>query len=211
MATKKIIFFTASRAATVDENAAIAEIEALAVSAYSLSIRTIYDGTDPAYGNDDDGDARNEVADYVAGTIPATGYYHGLPVFNPDAPPVDLPATDAIVSNAEVVSITNSAGADGHNATAAVAANAITSLKLAATVAMVDTADAVVVHNSAGAAVAGAHVAEVAAGVLSDVKLAATIAPIANGAALVVPVTGAYVTTATVTVANGVVTGIVLS
>lgn len=117
----------------------------------------------------------------------------------------------ATVATGDVLSIKNSAGADGHNATAVVTDGDIASLKLAATVAMVDNADVVAVKNSAGSAVAGSHVAEVALGVLTDVKLAATIAPVANGAALVIPVTGAYLTTATVTVALGVVTGIVLS
>ena len=43
------------------------------------------------------------------------------------------------------------------------------------------------------------------------VKLAATVAMVDNGDALVIPVTGVYATTATISVANGVPTAIVLS
>lgn len=114
-------------------------------------------------------------------------------------------------NDGDTVAVVNSAGADSHDATATVTAGSLTNVKLAATVAMVDQGDTVTVQNSTGAAVAGTHTATVAAGVVSNVKLAATIAPVANGAALTVPVTGTYTTTATVSVANGVVTGIVLS
>lgn len=124
---------------------------------------------------------------------------------------VKLAATVAMVDNTDTVAVVNSAGADSHNATAAVAAGVVTNLVLPATVAFVDNADTVTIQNSAGAAVAGSHTATVAAGVVSNVKLAATVAPVSNGAALTVPVTGTYATTATVSVANGVVTGIVLS
>lgn len=125
---------------------------------------------------------------------------------------VNLPATLAGVSNTDTVHVQNSAGADQHDGTAAVAAGALTAVKLAATTALVDNADAVTVHNSAGSAVAGAHTAEVAAGVLTDVKLAATVAPVADGATLTgVAPSGAYTDTVTFTVANGVITGIALS
>lgn len=117
----------------------------------------------------------------------------------------------AEINNGDTVAVVNSAGADSHDATATVTAGSLTNVKLAATVAMVDQGDTVTVQNSTGAAVAGTHTATVAAGVVSNVKLAATIAPVANGAALTVPVTGTYTTTAIVSVANGVVTGIVLS
>ena len=70
----------------------------------------------------------------------------------------------------------------------------------------------VTVHNSAGTNVAGTHVAEVSGGNLTDVKLAASIAPVANGLALTgVTPTGTYTDTVTFTVANGVITAIVLS
>lgn len=124
---------------------------------------------------------------------------------------IQMPATMGFVDQGDNVNVFNSAGADSHVASATVAAGVVSQLKLAATVAMVDQADAVAVHNSAGTNIAGAHTAEVAVGVLTDVKLAATVAAITNAQALVVPVTGVYVTTVTVNVANGVVTGIVLS
>lgn len=68
---------------------------------------------------------------------------------------------------------------------------------------------AVPVVNSAGTAVAGTHTATVAGSTLTNVKLAATVATVAN-ASTFPGVTGTG-TTATFTVANGVITGIVLS
>lgn len=81
-----------------------------------------------------------------------------------------LPSGSAAVANADTVAVVNSAGANSHNATAAVTA-----------------------------------------GVLTNVKLAATAAIVDNSQQLTVPVTGVYATKATLTVANGVVTAIVLS
>lgn len=78
-------------------------------------------------------------------------------------------------------------------------------------------ADAVVngqscpVQNSAGAAQHNATATVGSNGVLSSLRLAATAAIVDDAQALTVPVTGTYTTTATLTVANGVVTGIVLS
>lgn len=67
------------------------------------------------------------------------------------------------------------------------------------------------VKNSAGSkTVAGATI-DVVAGAVEDVNLPATAALLTTAQALVVPVTGSYATTATVTVAGGVVTAIVLS
>ncbi|WP_455296450.1 hypothetical protein [Brucella pituitosa] len=117
----------------------------------------------------------------------------------------------AVVANGATVSVRNSAGANAKSATAVVTGTTLTGVNLPATTAMLDNAGAVTIQNSAGAAVAGSHTATVAAGVISNVKLAATIAPVANNAALTVPVTGTYATTATITVAAGVITGIALS
>lgn len=76
---------------------------------------------------------------------------------------------------------------------------------------IVNAGDTTSVKNSAASkTVAGASL-EFAAGVLDHVKLPATAALHTNGQALVVPVTGVYATTATLTIAAGVVTGIVLS
>lgn len=122
-----------------------------------------------------------------------------------------LPATSAVVSNAGSVAVVNSASADSHNATATVAAGALTNVKLAATVAMVDNADAITMQNSAGTAIAGTHPATVTAGVVANVKLAATVAAVSNGVKVnAVSVTGSG-NFATFTVANGVITAIVLS
>lgn len=125
---------------------------------------------------------------------------------------VKLAATVAMVDQGDSVTMQNSAGtaiAGTHSAT--VTAGALANVKLAATVAPVTNSQSVTIQNSAGTAVAGTHAATVAAGVVSNIKLAATVAPVVNGAALTVPVTGTYTTTATISVANGVVTGIVLS
>jgi hypothetical protein len=125
---------------------------------------------------------------------------------------VALAATVAMVDNADVVAVVNSAGADSHNATATVSAGALTNVKLAATTALVDNTDVIVVHNSAGTVIAGSHTAEVAAGVVTDLKLAATVAGVVNGVALTgLTVSGAFTNTVTPTVANGVITGLVLS
>lgn len=66
------------------------------------------------------------------------------------------------------------------------------------------------VVNSAGDAPRSASLV-VVNGELDSVKLAATIATVANGEALGAAVSGSYVDTATVTVANGVITSIELS
>ena len=70
---------------------------------------------------------------------------------------------------------------------------------------------ATAVLNSAGADPHNSTVVVNNQGVLQGVNLAATAAIVDNGDALTVPVTGTYTTTATISVANGVVTGIVLS
>lgn len=68
----------------------------------------------------------------------------------------------------------------------------------------------VAVRNSAGADSHNAT-AVVTGGALTGVNLAATVALVDNADALVVPVTGTYATTATFTVAAGVITSIALS
>lgn len=122
------------------------------------------------------------------------------------------PATQATVSNGGNVPVKNSAGTVTKTGVATVAANAITGVALPAASAIIDNAAAnVVVQNSAGAAVSSAGVAAVAAGALTSVRLPATIATVANAAkvnAVSVTGTGNF---ATFTVANGVITAIVLS
>lgn len=78
------------------------------------------------------------------------------------------------------------------------------------TEAVVTDLDVISVANSAASKTVNGT-AHVAANAVTNIKLGATDAVISSAQALVVPVTGAYVTTATVTVALGVVTGIVLS
>lgn len=138
-----------------------------------------------------------------------SAFLHDAASKTPDAVS-GLPATSAVLANGATVAVRNSAGADSHNATAVVAAGAITGVNLAATVALLDTADTVPVQNSAGAAI-GTGTATVAAGVASNIRLPATVAGVTSGVKInagTVTGTGNF---ATITVANGVITGIVLS
>lgn len=126
---------------------------------------------------------------------------------------VSLPATQAVLTNAATYSVQNSSG--GVTVTgcpAVVAAGVLTALQLPSTRAIVSDAQAnLVVQNSAGAAITSAGVGTVASGALSNVKLPATIAAVANGTKYnAVSVTGSG-NFATFTVANGVITAIVLS
>lgn len=126
---------------------------------------------------------------------------------------VSLPAGTAVAANGGTVpgGVVNSAGADTHPATFTVTDGKITNVKItAATTGLVDQGDTVSVQNSAGANGIGST-AQVANGVITAVRLPAASAAVSNGAALTVPVTGAYTTTATIAVANGVITGITLS
>lgn len=83
-------------------------------------------------------------------------------------------------------------------------------ITLAATQVIVNDGAAIPVTNSVGT-ITVTGTANVAAGVLTNVSLPATDAIVTNAEALVVPVTGVIGTTATFTVAGGVITGIVLS
>lgn len=125
---------------------------------------------------------------------------------------VRLPITaDAVVNNG-TVSVRNYAGADAHTATAIISgAGVLTGFNLGASIAMVDNSDTLSVINSAGSNAHPAVAVVSTAGNVTGVRLAATAAMVDNGQALTVPVTGTYTTTATISVANGVVTGIVLS
>ena len=126
---------------------------------------------------------------------------------------VTLPATIATAVGGATVpgGVVNSAGGDTHPATYTVVGGKVTNVKItAATTALVDQADTVSVQNSVGLNGIGGT-AQVAAGVITSVRLPAASAAISNGAALNVPVTGTYTTTATIAIANGVITGITLS
>lgn len=122
-----------------------------------------------------------------------------------------LPATQALVSNGGNVNVKNSAGTVTKVGVATVAANAISGVALPATSAIVDSGSAPVMQNSAGTAIPGTSVRTVAAGAESNIKLPATVAPVVNGVKInAVSVTGTG-NFATITVANGVITAIVLS
>lgn len=76
-------------------------------------------------------------------TLPGTGTkdsritINAYSVDNPQ-PPAD---GTAVISDADTVSVTNSAGADGHDATVSITGNDIDSISFAGTVAMVDDGD----------------------------------------------------------------------
>jgi hypothetical protein len=236
MATKSIIFFTAGPVATSDELTAIGKLEAATEQPYSVkvfnglrspnygygieqcdyvagTIPTAYDAFDVidpdaipgAGGNVEDG--QNTLVRDISGT-----QVTGTCVVDDGAlTRVETGLNYRILHEGDGLALKTFQGVDiktlelsGFDATPVTA-------ELEATDAIVQNAQNITMQNSAGAAIAGNHPASVVNGVLSNVKLAATIAPVANGAALVVPVTGSYTTTATVTVANGVVTAIVLS
>lgn len=121
-----------------------------------------------------------------------------------------LPAGSVAVANGDTVAVRNSAGADSHNGTAVVTGSTLTGLNLASSVALVDNGDAITVNFGTGADVTGGTVA-VLNGVVVRANLPGTSAAVANGQQLTVPVTGTYASKATVSVSNGVVTGIALS
>lgn len=79
------------------------------------------------------------------------------------------------------------------------------------TTAVVGNGAAVVMKNSAGTTVGSNGTITVVGGVLTEAKAPATTALVVNAGAYTVPVTGSYATKATFTVANGVITAIVLS
>lgn len=114
----------------------------------------------------------------------------------------------ATVANGATVAVRDSSGGDSHNATAVVTGTTLTGVNLASTAAIVDNTDSISVVNSAGSSVNGQHNIVVNSGAVS-VRLASSVAPVTNGQT-VNGVTGSG-TTATISVANGVITGIVLS
>lgn len=78
MAAQKIIFFTAGEVATAGEKTDIDNLNALVGSPFEVVVRN--GSIPPVYGYG------VEEADYVSGTVPATGY-EGVPVADPDNPP----------------------------------------------------------------------------------------------------------------------------
>lgn len=125
--------------------------------------------------------------------------------------PATLPAGAAPVLDTATVAVVNSAGADSHNAIAAVAAGALTNVKLPATVAMADNGDSVAIQRSSGTAVGAAGTVVVANGVVTAVRPPATTALAVAGAQTGITVTGTYTSGVSFTIANGAITGITLS
>lgn len=121
------------------------------------------------------------------------------------------PSGTATLANAATVTVLPATGttpAQG-SATAAVTGNTLSGIRLAATAAVVTNSSTVPVQNSAGAAI-GTGTRTVAANAVTNVRLPATVAGVTNGTAVTCTVTGTYVNKFTPTVANGVITGIVL-
>lgn len=194
---KKIIFFTAGNVPT---SAEIAELQTLEdETSFAVFVRNGNDAAALKYGN------TLESCDLVAGTVPTL--YDDVPVYSPAG---ELPDGTAPVANDAAVSIRNSAGALAQSGKAVVTGNTLTGVNLPATATILANAGAVPLQNSAGTA-KGNGTAAVANGVVTSVRTPATSAIVANAEALTVPVTGTYETTATLTVAGGVVTGIALS
>lgn len=107
--------------------------------------------------------------------------------------------------------VQNSAGALATNATATVAANTLSNVRLPATSTIVANAGTLPLWNSAGTLITSGGTLTVANGVAGRLNMPAQVAAVVNAQALTVPVTGTYATKATFTVAGGVITGITLS
>lgn len=110
---KQIAYFTAGTLATVDEKAAIAKLNAIAVPAYQVTVMSAIQS--PNYG------AGPFPADFKAGSPPAA--YDAVPTIDPDAPPTpdNLPATQAVVNNAQKIT-----GVTGSGTVANIAVNPTT-------------------------------------------------------------------------------------
>lgn len=96
MAAKKLIYFTAGILPTNDELTAIGKLNTAADKPYDVTVMN--GAANTKYGETD----RIAPCDYVAGTVPTI--YNAKTVVNPDAIPVqNLPATQAIVTNAQKI------------------------------------------------------------------------------------------------------------
>jgi len=111
--TKQVIYFTAGPAPTGAETTAIGKLNALAAPAYQVTVMNGKEDTKYGYGK--------QATDYVAGTVPVN--YNTVTVINPDAPPSadNLPATQAIVNNAQKIT-----GVTGTGTVANIAVNPTT-------------------------------------------------------------------------------------
>ncbi|URA06798.1 hypothetical protein QAY89_gp33 [Xanthomonas phage Langgrundblatt1] len=110
-AKKKVIYFTAKDVPTSGEIADIAKLNAEAVAAYDVAVRS---AVRPMSSGGD-----LEACDYAAGTVPTA--YNAKPVIDPDAiPNQSLGATQAVIQAGTPIAIT------GGTVTFTVANNAIT-------------------------------------------------------------------------------------
>lgn len=119
-------------------------------------------------------------------------------------------AGGAVVTNGQNVTIQNSSGSESQVGTAVVASGNLSNVSLPATAAIITNGGVISVSNSAQSQSQNAT-CQISGGVPQWITFAATVAIVTNTEQLTVPVTGAYVTKATLTVANGVVTAIALS
>lgn len=123
-----------------------------------------------------------------------------------------LPATVAIAKGADAITIADASGTTAPGTLNPITAGALAGAKITAATSTINKqGDGINLQNSAGAAQGGQVTMQVAGGVAVGARMAATTSAVTNGQALTVPVTGTYTDTATVAVANGVVTGITLS
>lgn len=117
----KIIYFTAGAVATTDEKADIDKLNALTEVPFEVVVRRGDSVGTYSYG------AGLEASDYVSGTVPTA--FNARPVVDPDNPPSGLPATQAIVSNAQALAVPVT-GTYTTTATFTVAGGAITGIVL---------------------------------------------------------------------------------
>lgn len=111
-AKKKVIYFTAKDVPTSGEIADIAKLNAEAVAAYDVAVRS---AVRPMSSGGD-----LEACDYAAGTVPTA--YNAKPVIDPNAiPNQSLSSTQAIVTNGQTVT-----GVTGTGTTATITVNPTT-------------------------------------------------------------------------------------
>lgn len=124
---KKIIYFTAGAVATGPEKTAIDQLNAIVGSSFVVQVRNGAVPNEYAAGNE-------EVADYVAGTIPDNDYYEGLPVADPAAPPAPtVKARQKVISSGvgvPGVTLVGTAGA-GKTMTLTIVAGVVTTATFA--------------------------------------------------------------------------------
>lgn len=126
----------------------------------------------------------------------------------------DLTDTEAVVDNADTVTVKNFSGADSASATAVVADSALSQVTLPASAALVFNSDTCSVRSSTGATeyvTDGVCALNTSTGVLSSVRLPATSVVISNDSTSNVAPTGTYTSTVTFTVAGDAITAITLS